>query len=80
MKSLWTGTVFLLGVTWLEKRQLGFKWLLIAIAISLAHKLKSRSYNSLIFITHIVPLWDYLLLIIQHDTVAVESTIAETSV
>lgn len=32
MKSLWTGTVFLLGITWLEKRQLGFKWLLVAIA------------------------------------------------
>ena len=32
MKSLWTGTVFLLGATWLEKRQLGFRWLLVAIA------------------------------------------------
>lgn len=32
MKSLWTGTVFLLGATWLERRQLGFRWLLIAIA------------------------------------------------
>ncbi|MBE9045977.1 exosortase O [Pleurocapsales cyanobacterium LEGE 10410] len=32
MKSLWTGTVFLLGATWLERRQLGFRWLLVAIA------------------------------------------------
>ncbi len=32
MKSLWTGTVFLLGATWLEKRQLGFAWLLVALA------------------------------------------------
>ena len=32
MKSLWTGTVFLLGVTWLEQRQLGWRWLLVAIA------------------------------------------------
>ena len=32
MKSLWTGTVFLLGVTWLEKRQVGWRWLLVAIA------------------------------------------------
>lgn len=32
MKSLWTGTVFLLGTTWLERRQLGFRWLLVAIA------------------------------------------------
>jgi len=32
MKSLWTGTVFLLGATWLEHRQLGFRWLFVAIA------------------------------------------------
>ena len=32
MKSLWTGTVFLLGATWLENRQLGWRWLLVAIA------------------------------------------------
>ena len=32
MKSLWTGTVFLLSATWLENRQLGFRWLLVAIA------------------------------------------------
>ena len=32
MKSLWTGTIFLLGATWLERRQLGWRWLLVAIA------------------------------------------------
>lgn len=32
MKSLWTGTVFLLGATCLERRQLGWRWLLVAIA------------------------------------------------
>ncbi|MEL6440048.1 MAG: exosortase O [Cyanobacteria bacterium J06621_8] len=32
MKSLWTGTVFLLGATCLESRQLGWRWLLVAIA------------------------------------------------
>ena len=32
MKSLWTGTVFLLGATWLERRQLGFRWLLVAVS------------------------------------------------
>jgi exosortase O len=32
MKSLWTGTVFLLGATWLENRQLRWRWLLVAIA------------------------------------------------
>lgn len=29
VKSLWTGTLFLLLATWLEKRQLGLRWLLI---------------------------------------------------
>jgi exosortase O len=28
-KSLWMGTVLLLGMTWLEKRQVGLKWLLV---------------------------------------------------
>lgn len=28
-KSLWMGTVLLLGMTWLEKRQIGLKWLLV---------------------------------------------------
>ncbi|MEL6495293.1 MAG: exosortase O [Cyanobacteria bacterium J06623_7] len=32
MKSLWTGTVFLLGATWLENRRLGWRWLVVAIA------------------------------------------------
>ncbi len=32
MKSLWTGTLFLLGATWLEHRQLSFRWLLVAVA------------------------------------------------
>ncbi|MEM9276250.1 MAG: exosortase O, partial [Cyanobacteria bacterium P01_F01_bin.143] len=32
MKSLWTGTGFLLGATWLEHRQLSWRWLLVAIA------------------------------------------------
>ena len=32
MKSLWTGTVFLLGATWLENRRLGFAWLFVAVA------------------------------------------------
>ncbi|MEO1673272.1 MAG: exosortase O [Cyanobacteria bacterium J06631_2] len=32
MKSLWTGTVFLLGATWIEQRRLGWRWLYVAIA------------------------------------------------
>jgi len=32
LKSLWTGTVFLLAATWLESRQIGFRWLLILFA------------------------------------------------
>ncbi len=29
LRSLWTGTLFLLAVTWLENRQLGIRWLLV---------------------------------------------------
>ncbi|MEO0836982.1 MAG: exosortase O [Cyanobacteria bacterium J06642_3] len=32
MKSLWTGTIFLLGATWLEKRKIGWRWVMVAIA------------------------------------------------
>ncbi len=32
LKSLWTGTVFLLAATWLEGRRIGFQWLLILFA------------------------------------------------
>ncbi|MEM6613954.1 MAG: exosortase O [Cyanobacteria bacterium P01_C01_bin.72] len=32
MKSLWTGTVFLLGATWIEQRRLGWRWLYVAIS------------------------------------------------
>lgn len=32
LKSLWTGTLFLLGATWLENRQIKLKWLLVCIA------------------------------------------------
>jgi exosortase O len=32
LKSLWTGTVFLLAATWLEGRRISFRWLLILFA------------------------------------------------
>ncbi len=32
LKSLWTGTLFFLAVTWLEKRKLGMKWFLVGAA------------------------------------------------
>jgi exosortase O len=31
-KSLWTGSVFLIAATWLEKRQVGWRWLGVCIA------------------------------------------------
>ena len=31
LKSLWTGTLFLLAATWLENRQVKFRWLLVCI-------------------------------------------------
>jgi exosortase O len=32
LKSMWTGTLFLLAATWLEGRQIGLRWLLIGLA------------------------------------------------
>ncbi|WP_009631161.1 exosortase O [Synechocystis sp. PCC 7509] len=32
LKSLWTGTLFLLAATWLENRQVKFRWLLVCVA------------------------------------------------
>jgi exosortase O len=32
LRSLWIGTLFLLLATWLEKRQLGLRWLLVYVA------------------------------------------------
>ena len=32
LKSLWTGTLFLLAATWLENRQIKFRWLLVCVA------------------------------------------------
>lgn len=32
LKSLWIGTLFLLGATWIEGRKLGMRWFLVAIA------------------------------------------------
>lgn len=31
LKSLWTGTLFLLAATWLENRQIKFRWLLVCV-------------------------------------------------
>ncbi len=31
LKSLWTGTLFLLAATWLENRQVKFRWLLVCV-------------------------------------------------
>jgi exosortase O len=32
LKSMWTGTLFLLASTWLEGRQIGLRWILIGLA------------------------------------------------
>ncbi|PSB67512.1 exosortase O, partial [filamentous cyanobacterium CCP1] len=31
LKSLWTGTLLLLGATWIEGRQIGLRWLLVCL-------------------------------------------------
>ena len=32
LKSMWTGTIFLLAATWLEGRQIGLRWLVVGLA------------------------------------------------
>jgi exosortase O len=32
LKSMWTGTLFLLAATWLEGRQIGLRWILVGLA------------------------------------------------
>jgi exosortase O len=32
LRSLWTGTIFLLAATWLEGRKLGLRWLLVCVS------------------------------------------------
>jgi exosortase O len=32
LKSMWTGTLFLLAATWLEGRQIGLRWLVVGLA------------------------------------------------
>jgi exosortase O len=32
LKSMWTGTLFLLAATWLEGRQIGLKWIVVGLA------------------------------------------------
>jgi exosortase O len=32
LKSMWTGTLFLLAATWLEGRQIGLKWVIVGLA------------------------------------------------
>jgi exosortase O len=33
VKSLWTGGLFLIAATWIERRRLGVRWLLVALAL-----------------------------------------------
>ncbi len=35
VKSLWTGGIFLLAITWIEQRQIGWRWGLIALLFTL---------------------------------------------
>ncbi|MBW4516046.1 MAG: exosortase O [Timaviella obliquedivisa GSE-PSE-MK23-08B] len=32
LKSMWTGTLFLLAATWLENREMGLRWLVVGVA------------------------------------------------
>jgi exosortase O len=54
LKSLWVGTLFLLATTWIEKRSLGFRWLLVAtIHLGLLIVANGLRVLLLVLITHV---------------------------
>ncbi len=55
LKTLWVGTIFLLCVTWLEKRKLGARWLGVCVSnlafLTLANTIRVLI---LVFVTHVL--------------------------
>ena len=55
LRSLWTGTLFLLGATWLEGRQIGTRWLLVWTSSLLLQVLANMvRVLILVVITHVL--------------------------
>jgi exosortase O len=64
LKSMWTGTLFLLAATWLEGRQIGLRWLLIGLAnlgfLAIANTARVLMLTILIYVLH-QPAWAEIL-------------------
>jgi exosortase O len=55
LKSMWTGTLFLLAATWLEGRQIGLRWLLVGIAnLGLLAIANTARIITLVILTHVL--------------------------
>lgn len=55
LKSMWTGTLFLLAATWLEGRQMGLRWLLIGGAnLGLLAIANTARVITLVVLTHVL--------------------------
>jgi exosortase O len=55
LKSMWTGTLFLLAATWLEGRQIGLRWLGVAVAnLGLLAIANTARIITLVILTHVL--------------------------
>ncbi len=64
LKSMWTGTLFLLAATWLEGRQIGLRWLGVGLAnlgfLAIANTARVLILTILIYVLH-QPAWAEIL-------------------
>ncbi|WP_309734104.1 exosortase O [Chamaesiphon sp. OTE_75_metabat_556] len=64
LKSMWTGTLFLLAATWLEGRQIGLRWLFVGLAnlgfLAIANTGRVLILTILIHVLH-QPAWAEIL-------------------
>lgn len=55
LKSMWTGTLFLLAATWLEGRQMGLRWLLVGVTnLGLLAIANTARIITLVILTHVL--------------------------
>ncbi len=56
LKSMWTGTLFLLAATWLEGRQIGLRWLFVGLAnlgfLAIANTVRILILTILVHVLH----------------------------
>jgi exosortase O len=64
LKSMWTGTLFLLAATWLEGRQIGLRWIVVGLAnlvfLAIANTGRVLILTTLTYVLH-QPAWAEIL-------------------